>query len=73
MRACGGRARCNPRLVCVGTGSASLFIDGVLQQTLAYRATTAYAGFYNGLAVAAHKSGTRKPLEGIIDDVVSHI
>ncbi len=66
-------ARMSASFVRAGTGSASLFIDGVLQQTVAYRATVPYAGFYNGLAVAAHKSGSRKPLEGIIDDVVSQV
>lgn len=49
----------------------SLFVDGVLKQTIAYRRTTPFAGFYNGLAVGAQNVIGRKPLDGVIDELAS--
>eukprot|EP00750_Incisomonas_marina_P029537 INCI7191.2.p1 GENE.INCI7191.2~~INCI7191.2.p1 ORF type:complete len:1369 (-),score=189.98 INCI7191.2:1873-5790(-) len=52
-----------------GTGSVSLFVNGVLKQTIGYRHTAPFAGFYNGLAVGAQNVRSRKPLDGVIDEL----
>jgi len=60
-----------PIRAATGTGAASLFIDGLLKQSLSFQSTAAYAGFFNSIGVATHKSEGRKPVQGVIDDLVS--